>query len=89
MSWATHNVEAYEEIEKTGVINKIYKELKDNGFEDMDSDTVIAVVESLSQAKDRKPYYALLWWSNKEVSDAEADHFASIADARENTKENQ
>jgi len=82
MSWAAHNPEAYNEILKAGVKDRITKELRDTGFDGLDPSTVDAVVESLQQAKDSKPFDALISWSQHEVSNAEADHFADIADSR-------
>jgi hypothetical protein len=80
MSWAAHNVEAYDEILKKGIVTRLLKELNVNGFVAVDDDTINMLVESLQQAKDSKPYNALLDWSPKEVSDSEADYFASMAD---------
>ena len=82
MSWAAHNPEAYDEILKAGIAEKISKELAENGFDfEDDCDFLLAIVESLSQAKDTKVYDELVKWSQHEIADAEADYWASIADS--------
>ena len=63
MSWASHNPEAYDEILKAGIANKLEKEAAENGFEDLDRDTITALVESIYQAKDGSVYTALISWS--------------------------
>ena len=84
MSWAAHNPEAYEAIVKDGIVNRLRQELAENGFDfDDDFDFLPAVVESLAQAKDRRVYNALVDWSTREISEAEADHWATLGDSRE------
>jgi hypothetical protein len=84
MSWAADNPEAYDEILKAGIVRRLEKDLTDNGFDFDDSNELLsAVVESLAQAKDTRVYEALMHWSQAEISDAEADHWASLADSRE------
>ena len=85
MSWAAHNPEAYDEILKSGVVTKLRKELADNGFCFEDAfDFLPAVVEVIFQAKDSKPFDALVTWAQHEVVNAEADYFVNLVDdARE------
>ena len=78
MSWAADNPEVYDEIMKTGIITKLTKELNDNGFENIDGFT-FAVVEVLYETTVRE---ALVRWSQQEITEAEADHFANVDDAR-------
>ena len=85
MSWAAHNPEAYEAIVKDGIVNRLRQELVENGF-DPDGNaifTLAALVESLAEAKDTRVYNALVDWSTREISEAEADHWATLADSRE------
>lgn len=63
MSWAANNPEAYDNILKDGVVNRINRELDDAGFEEMDSDTVIAIVDSIFKAADSTVKNALIKWS--------------------------
>ena len=60
MSWASHNVEAYDDILHEAIVARIQAELTANGFDGMCTDTITAIVESISQAIDSKPYNALL-----------------------------
>ena len=62
---------------------RIQAELTDNGFNGMCTDTITAIVESISQATDSKPYNALLDWSTKHISECERDHFDDMADSTE------
>ena len=82
MSWAAHNPEAYDEILKSGIVNKLRKELADNGFNfEDDFDFLPAVVEVMFQ--EPKISAALLSWALREVTDAEADHWATLANYKE------
>jgi len=83
MSWASHNVEAYDDILHKAIVARIQAELTDNGFNGMCTDTITAIVESISQATDSKPYNALLDWSTKHISECEWDHFDDMADSTE------
>ncbi|MGA2160496.1 MAG: hypothetical protein ABSG90_14940 [Dehalococcoidia bacterium] len=83
MSWASHNVEAYDDILHKAIVARIQAELTDNGFNGMCTDTITAIVESISQATDSKPYNALLDWSTKHISECERDHFDDMADSTE------
>ena len=83
MSWASHNVEAYDDILHKAIVARIQAELTANGFDGMCTDTITAIVESISQATDSKPYNALLDWSTKQVSECERDHFADMVDSAE------
>jgi hypothetical protein len=86
MSWAARNPEQYDEILKQAVVSKLKKELDANGFENMDRDTLAATVESIfestenygTQVRDK-----LIDWSQREIMEAEAEHWANIADSRE------
>lgn len=81
MSWAAHNPEAYDEILKQGVVRKLKKE-----FENTDRDTLAAIVESVFESTDNYGTQVrdkLIDWSQREIMEAEADHWASIADSRE------
>lgn len=82
MSWAAHNVEAYDEILKTGACSMLRKQLEGHGFEDMDGDTINAFVEVIYESHP-VIWDELLKLSTREVVDAEADYFASIADTHE------
>ena len=53
MSWASHNVEAYDDILHKAIVARIQAELTANGFDGMCTDTITAIVESISQAIDR------------------------------------
>jgi len=83
MSWASDNVEAYDDILHRAIVARIKAELADNGFDGMCTDTILAIVESISQATDGNPYNALLDWSTKQVSECERDHFDDMADSAE------
>lgn len=62
---------------------RIQAELADNGFDGMCTDTITAIVESISQAIDSKPYNALLDWSTKHISECERDRFDDMVDSAE------
>ena len=81
MSWAVDNVEAYDEILHRAIIARIQTELESNGFEDMDTDAITAIVQSISESKDSKPYNALLDWSIKQITESERDYFADMIDS--------
>jgi hypothetical protein len=83
MSWASDNVEAYDDILHKAIVARIQAELAANGFDGMCTDTITAIVESISQATDGNPYNALLDWSTKQVSECERDHFDDMADSAE------
>ena len=83
MSWASHNVEAYDDILHKAIVARIQAELADNGFDGMCTNTITAIVESISQATDSNPYNALLDWSTKHISECERDHFDDMADSTE------
>ena len=81
MSWASHNPELYEQIEREGVQASLEKALHSCGFDEVDIDTVRAIIEVLS-TEFPKVWDALTSAALKQISDAEADHWANIADAR-------
>lgn len=81
MSWASHNPEKYEEIERTGVADAIAKTIAEQGFEGYDRDTIKMVVETL-QSEASGPTQSNVWsqlttWAYKEIIEAEADYFSS------------
>ena len=86
MSWAADNPEAYDEIERKGVAARIESEMQAEGFilEPHDYDTIRAIVETL-QRNASGPTMNNVWsqltnWAEKDVVEAEADHFASQGD---------
>jgi ribosomal protein L17 len=87
MSWAAHNPEAYDEILKKAVVHKLTKELTANGFtENIDADTVTTIVESIFESTENYGTHVrdkLIDWAQREIIEAERDHFARIADSRE------
>ena len=82
MSWAAENPEKYDAILAEAVRDKLAKELKLSGFENMDPDTIAAIVEVLqtetSGATIHNAWHNLTTWAGKEVTASEADHFASL-----------
>ena len=83
MSWASDNVEAYDDILHKAIVARIQAELTANGFDGMCTDTITAIVESISQAIDSKPYNALLDWSTKHISECERDYFDDMVNSAE------
>jgi len=85
MSWAAHNPEKYEEIEREGVTAKLRSALKENGFDEYDADTLTAIVDTLqvcaSGATIYNPWSQLTCWACQEISNAEGDYFGGLADA--------
>ena len=86
MSWAADEPETYDALCRKAVLQKLRHELIAHGFAGMDDDTLEAVVEVLcyeGQNIDRNLQFwsPLILWSTRELSDAEADHFASRIDA--------
>ena len=86
MSWAADSPEAYDEIVRKGITEKLGAMLLAYGFEDFDLDTLRMLVEVLEETqvtKLRNIYSVLADLSCHEISDAEADHFGSLVDAAE------
>lgn len=59
MSWAANNPEAYEECERAAVVEMLTRDLKAEGLEDFDSDTLDNVVYILQLAR-RKAFDELV-----------------------------
>ena len=59
MSWASHNPEKYEEVERSAVASLVEKHLRESGFDAVDRDTVNAVVLVLQEGQ-RKAFDELL-----------------------------
>ena len=88
MSWAADEPETYDALCRKAVLQKLKSELDAHGFNvlDVDSEALEAVVEVLcyeGQSIDRNLQFwsPLILWSTRELSDAEADHFAAKVDA--------
>lgn len=82
MSWAADNPETYEGLCREAVLRKLKTELDAHEFEGLDAHTLEAVIEVLcyeGQSTNRNLQFwsPLVIWSTKELTDAEADHFAS------------
>ena len=84
MSWASHDVEGWDEVERNAVTARLKRALVDCGFEGLDTDTIEAVVFALQQeanegnpiGRPNSPWAGLVDWSLKELSHAEADYFS-------------
>jgi hypothetical protein len=93
MSWAADDPEGYDALCRKSVARKLMTELDAHGFFRMDPDTLEAVVEVLcyegGSMTDRNLQFwsPLVLWAQRELSDTEADRFASrIDDARERSE---
>ncbi len=80
MSWAAHNPEKYDEICREGMVEFLKKRIPELEGQEDNLDYL------LSELKDdigdvSEAYEKLLLAANEEISAAEGDHFAGIADA--------
>lgn len=88
MSWAAHDVEGYEQCERVAVAAKLRSALAENGFDNLDSDTIDAVVETLQQEASKgeplgvhnSAWDKLVDWSGNLLGQAEADYLMREAE---------
>jgi len=81
MSWAAHNPEKYSEICRKGIKKKMCMLAGLEMSDEVDSfiDDWLWSLESDNNKDSRKAFEHLLSLSHQEVSNAEADHFSSLA----------
>lgn len=81
MSWAKHDPEGWDKVCRNGIVQKIEDAIQADSGEPIDHQTLDDAVHAIWQdPKGDKVFDALMTWANKEIGEAEADHFSGMID---------
>ena len=78
MSFGSENPEAWNEICKNGIVNKVRSQLEKEGFDPLDGvseEIIVDVLFEIPQVRD-----ALMYWANNEICSSEADYWGGKVD---------
>lgn len=79
MSWAAHNPEAYDEIIRKGIDNYLCRTITEQGFEFLDLQPIMALVEAIQEIPAlRRVYNELLDLASRDIISAEQDYFSRL-----------